>query len=144
MIRPLTKQDTEQFVQMSTQFYSMPCCDHQIDKQHFYDTVDYCLNGASDYAVLIMEDNGEILGYCSLAISYSTEAGGKNVLIDEVFIKDQYQGKGLGHQFFDYIFAHYPAKRYRLECTESNQGAMKLYKSLGFEYLEYLQMVLDK
>lgn len=144
MIRLLTREDIPEFVSMSKVFYSMPCCDHNISDSHFYRTAEYCLAGNTDYAVLIIEDDGKILGYCSIAISYSTEAGGKNVLIDEIYIKETYQSQGLGHQVFEYIFKNYPAARYRLECTESNQGAMRLYRNMGFQPLEYLQLVLDK
>lgn len=144
MIRLLQQGDIEEFVAMSTDFYAMPVCAHSVPVSHFYSTAEYCLGQPADYAVLIVEVAGKIAGYCALALSYSTEAGGKHVQIDEMYIKDAYQGQGLGKQFFDYIFTNYPAKRYRLESTANNQGAIKLYKKLGFKELEYVQLVLDK
>ena len=35
-------------------------------------------------------------------------------------------------------------KRFRLEVTRSNEGAVRLYEKLGFSFLEYDQMVLDR
>ena len=39
----------------------------------------------------------------------------------------------------------YPAaRRFRLEVTQINQGAIRLYEKSGYQYLRYDQMVLDK
>ena len=43
------------------------------------------------------------------------------------------------------MFREYPdVVRFRLEVTAANEGAAALYKKLGFEYLDYRQMVLDR
>jgi|SRR5690554_2057803 len=144
MIRLLKKQDIDEFVAMSTVFYTMPACAHSVPATHFYNTAEYCLTHPTDYVVLVIEVENTLAGYCSLALSYSTEAGGKHVQIDEIYIKDEHQGQGLGKKLFDHIYAHYPAKRYRLESTQSNQRAIKLYKTLGFKELGYVQLILDK
>lgn len=143
MISVLEKDNIEEFVAMSTAFYAMPACANSVPASHFYNTADYCLAKPTDYAVLIVNVDKQIAGYCSLALSYSTEAGGKQVQIDELYIKEAYQGQGLGRKVFDHIFAAYPAKRYRLESTASNQRAIKLYKTLGFNELGYVQLILD-
>ena len=36
------------------------------------------------------------------------------------------------------------ARRFRLEVTQVNQGAVRLYQRAGYEFLRYDQMVLDK
>ena len=145
MIRLLNENDKKEFINMSSVFYSMPCCDHNIPTDHFESTFEYCTKeNQNDYRVFIIEDNNKIVGYTSISISYSTEAGGKVVLIDEIFIKPEYQGKGYGHQVFDYIFKNYPAKRYRLECTPSNTRVIELYEKLGFTKLDYVQLIMDK
>ena len=39
----------------------------------------------------------------------------------------------------------YPAaRRFRLEVTQANQGAISLYQRAGYTFLRYDQMVLDK
>lgn len=50
---------------------------------------------------------GEILGYCQLSFTYSSEADGLVVLIEELYIKPAFQGKGVGKQVFDFIEGEY-------------------------------------
>ena len=47
-------------------------------------------------------------------------------------------GKGCRTQFFEWLFDdEYPeAKRFRLEVTKSNEGAVRLYEKLGFTFRE--------
>jgi ribosomal protein S18 acetylase RimI-like enzyme len=43
-----------------------------------------------------------------------------------------------------FIEREYPsAKRFRLEVSKDNTRAVGLYRSLGYEVLEYVQMVKD-
>ena len=142
-IRTLAESDYNEFISMSTSFYNMPCCDHAIPTSHIENTFFHCLKCSTYYTVLILEHNSIIAGYCALAFSYSTEAGGNTVCIDELFIKDEFQGLGLGHELFEYLYSNCPAKRYRLEVTKSNTRAIKLYKKLGFELLDYIQFTKD-
>ena len=142
-IRKLNINDYDEYINMSINFYDMPCCDHQIDISHFEDTFNYCIADSTYFTLLILEHNGNIAGYCSLAFSYSTEAGGHTVNFEEINIKNDYQGLGIAHKLFEFVFKNYPAKRYRLEATPSNTRAMKLYEKLGFEHLNYVQLIKD-
>ena len=67
------------------------------------------------------------------------------LLIEELYLKPEHQGKGFGSQVFDWLFEEYrgKVKRFRLEVTKVNDGAIRLYKRRGFEELDYLQMVWD-
>lgn len=66
-------------------------------------------------------------------------------MIEEIFIKEDFQGKGIGSKTMRWILNAYPkAKRFRLEVTDSNDAAISLYENLGFDFLDYQQMVLDK
>ena len=49
----------------------------------------------------------------------------------------------IGKAFFEYVYQNYPAKRYRLEVTNCNTQAIKLYKQLGYTPLDYNQMIKD-
>lgn len=143
MIRPINKNDKEEYINMAKQFYSMPCCDHDVDPKHFEDAFEYCLNDNPYARLFIVEYDGKIAGYGNISFTYSIEAGGKVVWLEELFIKPQFQRLGLGKEFFDYVEKNFPAKRYRLEVTESNADAIRLYKKLGYNFLEYKQMLID-
>ena len=59
------------------------------------------------------------------------------------FIKEKFRNKGIGKSFFEFIYKNYPAKRYRLEVTECNTNAIKLYEKLGYKILNYKQMIKE-
>ncbi|WP_331836964.1 GNAT family protein [Erysipelothrix piscisicarius] len=56
-----------------------------------------------------------------------------------------YRGQGLGTEALSILMDAFPdVVRFRLEVTPSNKGAKKLYERLGFEFLGYEQMILDR
>ena len=82
--------------------------------------------------------------YCLCAITWSNEAGGLCVWLDELMVEDALRGQGIGRQLIAAVRAAYPnAARFRLEVTDSNPRAAALYRTLGFEPLGYRQMILD-
>ena len=76
---------------------------------------------------------------------YSAEVGGRCVFLEEIFLKEEYRRRGLGAQVMAWLEQEYPAaRRFRLEVTQANQGAVHLYQKAGYTFLRYEQMVLDK
>jgi ribosomal protein S18 acetylase RimI-like enzyme len=90
-------------------------------------------------------DGDAFAGYALISLTWSNEAGGISVLLEEAFIAPEYQGQGLGTAFLDFIEREYKdsAKRLRLEVTHSNIRAIRLYEKKGYERFDYLQMVKD-
>ena len=80
-------------------------------------------------------------GYALLAKTFSHEAGGLVIWIEEIYTVPAFRGKGLGREFFAFLDREYgsTAKRLRLETEPSNKRAEALYRSLGFDTLEYRQ-----
>ena len=89
--------------------------------------------------------DGEVAGYSLLAKTYSQEAGGKVVWIEEIYVLPSFRGRGIGKAFFDFLLQNRPedVKRLRLEVERENERAVKLYKSFGFDFLDYDQMIID-
>ena len=65
------------------------------------------------------------------------------IWVEELFMRSQYRGKGLGNEFFDFLYRERPAARYRLEIEPENVRAAALYERKGFCSLGYGQMVND-
>ena len=87
--------------------------------------------------------DGEVAGYAMIAKSYSTEMGGNCVWIEDIYIKPEYRGQGLGTSFLKFVEERFrgQAVRLRLEAEDENERAMEVYRKAGFERLGYVQMV---
>ncbi len=91
------------------------------------------------------EWDGVLAGYGMVAKSYSTEAGGPCIWIEDIYILPQYRGKGLGTAFLKFVREQFPqAVRIRLEAEPENAKAMAVYHGAGFSELGYTQLILDK
>ncbi|MBR5239295.1 MAG: GNAT family N-acetyltransferase, partial [Clostridia bacterium] len=107
---------------------------------------DLAVKGSPYLRGLVMADGESTLGYVLLSFTYSNEVGGMVVWIEELYVKEAYRNSGLGKQALGWIIKEYKetTKRFRLEVTEENEGAKKLYRSFGFDILPYEQMTLEQ
>ncbi len=138
-------QHREVVMAMVVEFYGSDAVDHPVERsvleQTFSDAADYKNPLITGY---LMKKGGLVVGFFYLTFFYACEVGDTCVMIEEIFIKAEFQGKGLGKQAMTWIHQAYPqAKRFRLEVTGENSGAKKLYRSLGYQDLGYEQMVRD-
>ncbi len=143
MIRKITPSDKPQYVKMVTEFYNSDAVIKPIPDSNIEATFQELLASNVYAEAFIIEQDGNTAGYALLAKTFSQEAGGLCIWIEELFIKKEYRGKGLGKEFFEFLFQNYPAKRYRLEIEPENEVAVGLYKKKGFSFFEYGQMVKD-
>ena len=141
MHRPLLPSDRELYVSLAKAFYSTDAVFQPIPEKHFNDTFDELMRSDIYTFCRILEHEGTPAGYALMSRTYSQEAGGMAVWIEEIYILPEYRGKGLGSVFFSWLFETYPAPRYRLEVEPENEAAMHLYKKLGFKSVPYGQMM---
>ena len=144
-IRDFHLGDREEFIRMQVDFYSSTATLHGLSPQQSREIFDQTVRINPYARGLILESGGEIVGYAHLSFTHSNEVCGMVLLIEELYLKPEHQGKGFGGQVFDWLFDEYrgKVKRFRLEVTKVNDGAIRLYKRRGFEELDYLQMVWD-
>ena len=75
-----------------------------------------------------------------LAKSYSTEFGRECIWIEDVYIKPEFRGMGIAGGFLSFVHQKYSGAIFRLEVEEDNEGAVRLYKSYGYDFLPYAEM----
>ena len=144
-IRTMTAADHDVVMPMVQTFYKSPAVNHDTDpailERTFRDAVDPAeplLRG-----MLLVED-GQAVGYAYLTECYSCEVGGRCVFFEEMYFDPACRGKGYGTAVFRWVKEQYPNHpRIRLEVTDVNEGAIRLYQRLGFQFLDYRQMVLE-
>ena len=145
MIRIFEEGDRATFIDMAMKFYRSKAVMHEVPEAYFAYTFDTILAG-SPYArgLMILGPEGPV-GYGLLSITYSNEVGGVVLWIEEVYVLHDYRGKGYGKEFFQYVEREYAGifRRFRLEVAPSNTRAKRLYEQLGYQTLEYAQMVKE-
>ena len=146
MIRNVTKDDRNLYIKLAKEFYCSDAVLHSVPDKNHSNTFKEMMRSDKYLLGYIFEVDGKCAGYAVLAKTYSTEVGGICILIEEIYILEEFQGNGLGSEFFKFIFNKFKgiAKRYRLESIKTNSGAISLYNKLGFETLDYLQMIKDE
>lgn len=145
MIRKIKEEDKQDYLEMAKDFYASDAVDHNIPEEHFFDTFDELMKSDCYAAGYIMEYENTTVGYALLAKTFSQEAGGMVLWIEELYVRPEYRSCGIGQEFFAYFRNHLPdnVKRIRLEVEDSNKKAVSLYRRLGFESLPYSQMIID-
>ena len=144
-IREMKQEDTQQVLDMMRIFYDSPAVIHKAPDEILLRDIEDSIGDNPYIEGYVLEENGTVAGYSMLARSYSTEYGGLCVWIEDIYIKPEYQGHGMGAQFFEYIHDLYKDKavRFRLEAEEDNVNAVRLYKRCGYSELPYMQLTRE-
>lgn len=144
MLRPFTADDRAAYCRMAHDFYRSEAVNHPVPDEFIVRTADQVLSGTPFAAIYMLEHDGQIAGYALLALTWTQEAGGQAVWVEELYILPPFRGQGLGTAFFRELEALYPhAARFRLEIEPDNHRARALYTRMGFQPLPYDQMIHD-
>ena len=135
----------ECFFQMCNEFFSSPAVCHPISRDAMEKTFQTALADSPYMRGLMITKEKEVIGYLLLSFTYSNEVGGMVVWIEEIFISEPHRNKGYGKEVLQWIIDTYKSsvKRFRLEVTDENKLAKKLYEKTGFSDLNYQQMTLE-
>lgn len=142
MIRLFTPQDKALLRELMNEFYHSPAVLHPIPDDYIQRTCAELERNSPYIQAYILLHEDQPVGYGLLAMTYSCEAGGLVVWIEELYIREFCRGIGLGGEFLRYVESQYPqAARFRLEAEPDNEGAMRLYARNGYRRLPYIQMI---
>jgi len=146
MIRHVEKKDKAIYLEMAKKFYASDVVLAPVPECHFEKTFSLLTEGSPFADAFVFEENGSVVGYALLARTWSQEAGGEVIWIEEIYLEPSARGKGYGSAFFRFLEEQYApeAKRFRLEVEKENEGAVALYERLGFEFFPYDQMRKDR
>lgn len=95
--------------------------------------------GAGYGRVWLIREQGEIVGYAALCFGYTIEMGGRDAFLDELFVSEQWRGRGIGAAVLDRVAelaAGMDIRALHLEVARANDRARHLYASRGFESRE--------
>ena len=85
--------------------------------------------------IWLIKCDGETAGYLVLTFGFSLEYRGRDALLDELFVREQYRGVGVGKQAISFVARFCLSENIQavhLEVERSNKRAQSLYSQNGF------------
>ncbi len=85
--------------------------------------------------ILVIEKGKIIVGYAILINFWSNEWGGNVLFLDEIYLKPEFRGQGIGESFMNYLIK----KKYnhstaiQLEVSPANKKAEAFFREMGFK-----------
>ena len=104
--------------------------------EHLTAAVTPLLQGSELGEIWVLEHEQNLIGYLVIGWGWGIESGGKEALIDEVFVSHAHRNQGLGTRLVQAALTRakeLDAKTVFLETEQSNPESRKLYQNLGFE-----------
>ena len=139
-IRKMIRNDKETIIDMMCVFYASPAVLSNGSEEIFEADVENCVNDSPYLEGFVFEENEEILGYGMIAKSFSTEFGKPCIWVEDLYLKPEYRGAGIGSKFFEYLEQNFTDCIFRLEVEEENERAIHVYEKNGFAVLPYMEM----
>ena len=88
---------------------------------------------------LVETDEGEVAGFAVWFLNYSTWSGVHGIFLEDLFVKDEFRGRGYGTALLSHLAKECVTKGYRRlqwSVLDWNQPSIEFYKKLGAVPLE--------
>ncbi len=85
--------------------------------------------------LFVLRMNGQVVGMANALITVSTAEGGRVLLLEDVILKRECRGHGLGRRLVEHVFAwaaQAGLMRVTLLADRDNAAALAFYQRLGF------------
>jgi len=139
-IRYMEEKDRQHILEMMRIFYASEAVFTNGSEEIFNIDISNCVNDNPYIEGYVFENGKNIQGYAMLAKSFSTEFGKPCIWVEDIYIKDEYRGLGIGSMFLTFIEEKYPHSLFRLEVEAENESAIHVYKKCGYDVLPYMEM----
>lgn len=143
-IRKLREEDKELFLSFLHKFYHSEAVLHPTDSVLHLNIFKEIIRSDTYLLCYIFEYENQNAGYALLSKSFCPEVGGSIIWIEQLYINEEFRGKGIAKEFLSFIENEFSPDRIRLEVEEDNEKAISLYKRNGYSFLPYQQMIKDK
>ena len=141
--RPITAADETDFYTMAEEFYHSDAVLHPIPAEYHRRAFAEMMRSGQYLSGYIFTDGDNTAGFAVTNRMMQHEAGGVMVWVEDLYIRPAYRGQGLGSRFLAWLEEQLrgDAVMLRLETEPENVRAQELYYRLGYENLNYLQMI---
>jgi len=93
------------------------------------------LLGSENALLLTARNSNQVIGMCSAQLNISTAEGGYSLLVEDVVVKREFQGRGVAGKLLDVLEKWAAARkvlRFQLLADRSNTAALAFYRKLGW------------
>lgn len=132
-IIPFKEENTEDLLTMIKEFYLLEKIPYE--KEILRGCLKEMLKNPSLGMVRIAMADGAAAGYFVLTFGYSLEYHGRNAVLDEFYVREEFRGKGIGTQCLNYIDEYCKAENIiavHLVVDKINLKAKDLYDRKGY------------
>jgi GNAT superfamily N-acetyltransferase len=133
-LRTAVLADISQVLPMMRDFYTFEGI--SFDESRAVRLLTQLVNDVSLGRLTLIEQEGELVGYLILGFGFSVEFGGRDALLDELFVRPEFRGRGLGSAAIESamsICKQEGIHALHLEADHFNKRAHDLYLRLGFK-----------
>ena len=136
----------DKVLELSKAFYCSDALDHEVPMNIIETNIDAAISGDKGLIGFVFCEDNEVVGFSYVTTYYETEVGGICVQIIDLYVNENARGKRCGDNGILIIYSTNTVmqKRIRLEVVKDNVKAISLYKKMGFTYISYGQMKIDK
>jgi ribosomal protein S18 acetylase RimI-like enzyme len=142
-LEPLRDHDLPRLLELMRDYHAHDGLEFNVEKATR--AVGNMLETSRGQVWLILEAE-TVIGYVALVWSYSLEYGGLAAEVDELYLKPEARGRGVGRavmkRFFEFCRAE-NVMLLRLETEPDNEAARGFYETLGFEIVKRRFMQLE-
>ena len=139
-IRTMKPEDKQEILSMMRVFYASPAVQTNGSEEIFRQDFENCVGECPYLEGYVFQDGQKLQGYAMVARSFSTEFGKPCIWIEDIYIKPECRGLGIGSRFLTFIDEKYPDSIMKLEVEKENENAVAVYEKCGYEALPYVEM----
>lgn len=142
VLKPFAVGDFDAYLALSREFYASSATDHPVPEINFQRSFDETISGSSLARGWMIQESpeGPMVGYFLASLTWSNEFGGRIAWLEELYLRPETRGRGLGSKVFQAVIEELKAKDgvvgFRLEVTPDNP-AVNIYKNYGFTSVPY-------
>lgn len=142
-LRQATPTDLEVLLTLVQEYYTYDHIDFEAPRQR--QALAGLLQNPSFGCAWLLEDQGQAFGYAVLTFSYAIESGGRDAILDELYLREAYRGQGLGSQILTFVESFCRQERLTglyLVVERKNRRAQSVYRNLN--YVESDRLIFGK
>ena len=142
-IRAATSDDLKEITEIYNEAILKTVATFDTETKTFEEQKKWFKNHGKKYPLIVAEEDKKILGWAALS-KYSSKCAYSDTAEISLYVKEKYQGKGIGTKLMDAIIEEGEKSELHVllaRITEGNDISIDLHESVGFEIVGIMKEV---